>query len=135
MQQGQLAANDAKIYKSCGRFCTESYPRYVEPLVQQCMEWCDSYALPLVVPLTTWLPDPRPALVTTVAVSDDVVRLCPTISSQHVFCADGSEHVISMYHVPTSKHIRTFTGDQCYRPGARFSKRRKIFRKFVIRFS
>jgi len=92
------------------RFCAESYPRFIEPLVQQCMQWCDSYTLPLVVPLTTWLPDPRPALVTTVTVSDDVVRLCPTISSQHVFCADSSQHAISMYHVPTRKRIRTFTG-------------------------
>ena len=75
------------------------------------MEWCDSYALPLVVPLTTWLPDPRPALVTTVTVGDDdVVRLTPTVSAQHVFCADSSQHALSMYHVPSGKHIRTFTG-------------------------
>jgi len=77
------------------------------------MEWCDSYALPLVVPLTTWLPDPRPALVTTVTVLDDdheVVRLAPTVSAQHVFCADGDRHAISMYHVASGKHIRSFTG-------------------------
>jgi len=67
--------------------------------------------LPLVVPLTTWLPDPRPPLVTSVTVGNDVIRLCPTISSQHVFCADGSQHEISMYHVPSGKHIRTFTGE------------------------
>jgi len=87
--------------------------------VQQCMEWCDSYALPLVVPLTTWLPDPRPALVTTVVTvgggggGGDVVRLAPTVSAQHVFCADGAEHAVSMYHVPSGKHIRTFTGKRC----------------------
>ena len=93
------------------RLCTVSYPRYIEPLVQQCMEWCDSYALPLVVPLTTWLPDPRPALVTTVTVGDSVERLCPTTSSQHVFCAESSQHSINMYHVPSGKHIRTFAGE------------------------
>jgi len=87
-----------------------SYPRHVEPLVQQCMEWCDSYPLPLVVPLTTWLPDPRPALVTTVTVGYDVESICPTVSYQHVFCAESWQHNISMYHVPSGKHIRTFAG-------------------------
>ena len=100
--------SDIDMSVSCG--VVESYPRYVEPLVQQCMEWCDSYTLPLVVPLTVCLPDPRPALVTSVAVGSDIVQLCPTTSAQHVFCADSSQHSITMYHVPSGRYIRTFPG-------------------------
>jgi len=107
---------------------TESYPQYVEPLVQQCMEWCDSHGSPLIVPLTTWLPDPRPALVTAVTVGDDVALLCPTISSQHVFCAEGTTHAVSMYHVPSGKHIRSFTGKGRVGVGVRVRVRLQVRR-------
>ena len=85
------------------------YLQHVEPLVQQCIDWCDSYKMPLIIPLTSWLPDPRPALVAVVSDAKSTLKVCPTRNAQHIFCAD-SDHVINMYHVPSGKHVRAFAG-------------------------
>ena len=82
------------------------------------MEWCDAYSLPILVPLSSWLPDPRaePPLVTTVECEDGGVgsAICPTPSVQHLFTAAGSgcknSGDIRMYHVASSKLIRTLSG-------------------------
>ena len=87
----------------------EYYPNHIDSLVQQCMEWCDSHNLPLIVPLSSWLPDPRTSLVTTVDCPDGVQRLCVTPNGQHMFCTTPKNEVY-MYHVPSKKLIRTFAG-------------------------
>ena len=99
---------------------TEHYPQHLEPLVQQCMEWCDAYHHPILVPLSSWLPDPRadPPLVTQVDCEDGGVggAIIPTPSNQHLFMAAGAgtsksnNGDIKMYHVASSKLIRTLSG-------------------------
>ena len=88
---------------------SEHFPDHIDTLVQQCMEWCDSYNLPLVVPLSSWLPDPRIPLVQTIEDPDDIHVICSTKNSQHIFCGT-SENEIKMYHVPSKKLIKTLVG-------------------------
>ncbi|XP_064601514.1 protein qui-1-like [Liolophura sinensis] len=87
----------------------EFYPQTIDSLVTECMQWCDSYSLPLIVPLTPWLPDPRNPLITSLEVSDGITKVLPTQNSQHILCAT-EKNVISMYHVPSRKLVTTFSG-------------------------
>ena len=100
--------------KCCSRLLSEHYPSHLEPLVQQCMEWCDAYSSPILVPLSSWLPDPRsdPPLVTTVMCDEGggVTAICPTPSVQHLFVGSSKNGDIKMYHVASGKLIRSLTG-------------------------
>ena len=64
---------------------------------------------PLVVPLSSWLPNPRQLLVATVQCNDAVTALVSTTNSQHVFCGTR-KHEVLMYHVPSRRLIRIFQG-------------------------
>ncbi len=91
-------------------FISEYYPLHIESLVQQCMEWCDSYNLPILVPLSTWLPDPRVECVLTINTQQAVATVCPTNNGQHIFCASDKSD-ITMYHVPSNKRLKTISGN------------------------
>lgn len=84
------------------------FPRYIEPLVTQCMEWCDNYTLPLLVPLTTWLDNVHTPLVT--SMSHDIPITCAALipNGQHVILAADS--MISMLHIATRRQVKTFKG-------------------------
>ena len=105
--------NDRNVYRPFSYFCpfpfSDHYPEHIEQLVQQCMEWCDSYNLPLVVPLSSWLPDPRIPLVQSIDCPEDITKLCPTRNGQHLFCAT-TKNDVHMYHVPSKKLIKSMTG-------------------------
>lgn len=81
----------------------------MESLVTQCMQWCDGYSQPLLIPLTTWLPSPFVLLAT--SISD--VRGCRVLtlvySSQHVICTVMHQD-IALYHVPTGRIVKSFAG-------------------------
>ena len=91
-------------------FISEQYPKHIDTLVQQCMEWCDSFHLPLLVPLTSWLPDPRtPLLLTLDQRTEGVTVICATLNGQHLFCANDRNE-INMFHVPSKTRVKTFAG-------------------------
>ena len=93
---------------------SEQYPKHIDGLVQQCMEWCDSFHLPLLVPLTSWLPDPRtPLLLTLDQGTERVTIICATLNGQHLFCASDTSD-IKMFHVPSKTLVKTFTGKLIY---------------------
>ena len=92
-------------------FVSEHYPEHMETLVQQCMEWCDSYCFPILVPLSSWLPDPRETLVTTFECPEGVTALCSTLNTQHLFTATPKNE-IKMFHIASKKLIRTLTGNE-----------------------
>lgn len=74
----------------------------------QCMEWCDNYTSPLLVPLTTWLDNVHTPLVT--SMTHDHVISCAVLmpNGQHVIVA--TDTVISMYHLATRRHVKSFKG-------------------------
>ncbi|XP_053393326.1 protein qui-1-like [Mercenaria mercenaria] len=84
------------------------FPRYIEPLVTQCMEWCDNYTLPLLVPLTTWLDKVHKPLVT--SMSHDQPITCTSLmpNGQHIIIA--AEYSISMFHIATRRKVKSFKG-------------------------
>ena len=87
----------------------DHYPDNVESLILQCMEWCDGYSLPLLVPLSSWLPDPRSSLVLSINVSEPISQICPTRNGQHLICAT-SKSDIYIYHVASRKPVKTLSG-------------------------
>ncbi|XP_033752140.1 NACHT domain- and WD repeat-containing protein 1-like isoform X2 [Pecten maximus] len=91
------------------RHITEQYPDYLEPLVTQCMQWCDAYSQPLLIPLTTWLPSPFVPLATTIPDVWGCRVLTTVFSSQHVICTVRQKD-IALYHVSTGKIVKAFTG-------------------------
>lgn len=88
----------------------EFFPNHMEILVQQCMEWCDSYTLPILVPLSSWLPDPQQTLVKTITCSEPIELIATTKNSQHLFCTTSGFKVL-MYHIASGSQIRVLEGD------------------------
>lgn len=84
------------------------FPLYIEPLVSQCMEWCDSYNHPIIVPLTTWLDNIHTPFVTSVTnlSSTTSAELLP--NGQHVLV--GSANRVQMYHIASKRMVKSFQG-------------------------
>ena len=84
------------------------FPEYIDPLISQAMEWCDSYTFPLLVPLTKWLDSIHVPLVTSMSMEEPV--LCATVmpNSQHILLATSKS--IHMYHIPTKRLVKSFHG-------------------------
>ena len=99
----------AILHPSVFLMLSDKYPSHIGPLIQQCMEWCDSFTLPILVPLSSWLPDPRAELITSVEIPEGVTKVCTTVNGQHVFCATPRND-IRMYHIPSKTLIKTLTG-------------------------
>ncbi|XP_060065629.1 protein qui-1-like [Ylistrum balloti] len=91
------------------RHITEHYQEYLEPLVTQCMQWCDAYSLPLLIPLTSWLSSPFVPLATTISDVWGCRVLSTVFSSQHVICSVRQQD-IALYHVSTGKIVKAFSG-------------------------
>ncbi|XP_069122816.1 protein qui-1-like isoform X2 [Argopecten irradians] len=91
------------------RHITEQYLDYLEPLVTQCMQWCDAYSQPLLIPLTTWLPSPFVPLATTIPEVWGCKVITTVFSSQHVICTVRQQD-IALYHVSTGKIVKAFSG-------------------------
>ncbi|XP_077999411.1 NACHT domain- and WD repeat-containing protein 1-like [Glandiceps talaboti] len=88
----------------------DEYPQDLENLVQQAMEWCDLYTRPLLVPLSSWLPNPRDALVTTLP-CEGLTWMTVTQDNQNVICATRS-NTVAVYHIASKDRIREYHGHE-----------------------
>ena len=79
-------------------------------LVQQCMTWCQAGPVPLLLPVSRRLAQPRLSAVSTLAdCTGPVEHLAATRNGQHVFC--GLENgQVDMYHLASRKLCHTFPG-------------------------
>ncbi|CAH1794783.1 unnamed protein product [Owenia fusiformis] len=89
--------------------CQENYPRYIEPIVTQCMQWCDTYTLPLVVPFNSWLQTPDVDLVNKIH-NPGSTHAVATFNTHHIFCNVNATNNIVMYHGPSKTLVKTFAG-------------------------
>ncbi|KAK3091789.1 hypothetical protein FSP39_022622, partial [Pinctada imbricata] len=85
------------------------FPNYIQQLVRQCMQWCDNYQKALFVPLTSWLPNPHVSHVTSIDNLDGGCISVPLQNNQHVVSSYGLQD-IAVYHVPSKKVIKIFSG-------------------------
>ena len=85
------------------------YPDFIDGLIKQSMAWCDDYNLPIVVPLSCWLPDPRKTLVMSLSMTSHVTCFCTTGCGQYVFCGT-SQGDVQMYQVSSKQRIITLGG-------------------------
>lgn len=80
--------------------------------VRSATAWCDGYAVPLLVPLTGWLPAPLPSQIRTMTVSGTgcirAVWLAP--SKQHLILATSSGDV-QQWHIMSNSLDHIFKGE------------------------
>ncbi|XP_006814909.1 NACHT domain- and WD repeat-containing protein 1-like [Saccoglossus kowalevskii] len=88
----------------------DDYPEDLENLVQQAMEWCDLYTRPLLVPLSSWLPNPRESLVTSLS-CEGLTWMTVTLDNQNVICATRS-NAVTVYHIASKQRIRNYHGHE-----------------------
>ncbi|XP_070545412.1 protein qui-1-like [Ptychodera flava] len=88
----------------------DEYPEDLENLVQQAMEWCDLYTRPLLVPLSSWLPNPRDVLVTTLS-CEGLTWMTVTHDNQNVICATRN-NVVVVYNIASKERIREYHGHE-----------------------
>ncbi|KAH8331425.1 hypothetical protein KR074_003123 [Drosophila pseudoananassae] len=79
--------------------------------VRSATAWCDGYAVPLLVPLTGWLPVPLPSQIRTMTVTGTgVIRaVCLAPSKQHLILATNSGDV-QQWHIMSNSLEHTFKG-------------------------
>lgn len=90
-------------------FFSDYFPSYIEPLVTQSMQWCDTYSEPLFIPMTSWLPSPYLPLVASLDCVDGANLIAPLRNNQHILCSYGLLD-IAMYHIPSKKLLKLFSG-------------------------
>ncbi|KAL4241062.1 hypothetical protein ACF0H5_001840 [Mactra antiquata] len=84
------------------------FPRYIESFVTQCMEWCDNYTLPLLVPLTTWLENVHTPSITSMTYDHPISCAAIMPTTQHIVTA--AEKDIAMIHIATRRQVKIFRG-------------------------
>ncbi|XP_017838402.1 NACHT domain- and WD repeat-containing protein 1 isoform X2 [Drosophila busckii] len=79
--------------------------------VRSATAWCDGYAVPLLVPLTGWLPAPLPSQIRTMTVTGTgVIRaVCVAPSKQHLILATNSGDV-QQWHIMSNSLEHTYKG-------------------------
>ncbi|XP_034478202.1 NACHT domain- and WD repeat-containing protein 1 [Drosophila innubila] len=79
--------------------------------VRSATAWCDGYAVPLLVPLTGWLPAPLPSQIRNMTVSGTgVIRaVCVAPSKQHLILATNSGDV-QQWHIMSNSLEHTYKG-------------------------
>lgn len=85
------------------------YTHYLDSLVTQCMRWCDSNTVPLMVPLTSWLHLQRIQLAASVDGLDGIKNFTVLPNNQSILCSLGLVNIV-LYHIPTKRILRTFSG-------------------------
>ena len=83
---------------------------YLVKLVNECTEWLEWYPGTVIVPLTSWLPDPHTVLMTSLQCSSVINKMCISRNGQYVFCSTLENNVIQMFHVASKKFMKNFTG-------------------------
>ena len=87
----------------------DEYGEHVKSLVQQTITWCDQNESPTLVPLTTWLESAENLLITRIDHQDGIGMLAVTSFNQHIFFSN-LRNEICMYHIPSKKLVRKFSG-------------------------
>ena len=77
------------------------------------MGWCDDYHLPIIVPLSCWLPDPRKTLVMSMSLTSQTTCLRVTANGQQVICATAQSDVL-VYQVSSKRLSKTLSGKNRY---------------------
>ncbi|XP_055387023.1 protein qui-1 isoform X2 [Condylostylus longicornis] len=79
--------------------------------VRSATAWCDGYTVPLLVPLTGWLPPPLPSQIRTMTVSGtgSIREICLGPSKQHLILATKTGDV-QMWHIMSNSLVHTFKG-------------------------
>ncbi|CAF0919781.1 unnamed protein product [Rotaria sordida] len=85
------------------------YSEHIESLYGQAYEWCESCGASVFVPLSSWLPTIPPMIITILPCIDGAFKIAPTTFNQHVFCTTR-QNEIAMYHIPSKKLVKKFTG-------------------------
>lgn len=79
--------------------------------VRSATAWCDGYTVPLLVPLTGWLPVPLPSQIRTMTVTGTgpirFILVAPT--KQHLFISPRAGDV-QMWHIMNNCLVHTFKG-------------------------
>lgn len=92
---------------------TDYYPCYIESLVTQCMQWCDGYSRPILIPMTSWLPCPHVPSLASIATLYGITCFVPSNNNQYFFCNHGQMD-IAMHHLPSKRLLKLFCGEQTY---------------------
>jgi len=87
----------------------DRYNEHIESLYTQAHEWCESCGTPVFVPLSSWISTMPPLTITILPCNDGVFKIAPTTFNQHVFCTTRHNE-IAMYHIPSKKLVKKFTG-------------------------
>ena len=90
-------------------FFLDEYGEHVKNLVKQATDWCEKHESPVLIPLSTWLESPENLLITRIDHPEVINKLAVTSFNQHVFFSTN-KHEICMYHIPSKKLVRKFTG-------------------------
>ncbi|XP_037948244.1 NACHT and WD repeat domain-containing protein 2-like isoform X2 [Teleopsis dalmanni] len=79
--------------------------------VRSATAWCDGYAVPLLVPLTGWLPAPLPSQIRTMTVSGTgpIREICVAPSRQHLILSTNSGDV-QKWHIMSNSLEYIFKG-------------------------
>lgn len=80
--------------------------------VRSATAWCDGYTVPLLVPLTGWLPVPLPSQIRTMTVSGPgpirCIELAP--SKQHLVISPKTGDA-QLWHIMSNSIVHTFKGE------------------------
>lgn len=90
-------------------FPIDRYNEHIESLYVQAHEWCESCGEPVFVPLSSWISTIPPLIITILPTVEGAFKIAPTTFNQHVFCTTR-EHAIAMYHIPSKKLVKKFSG-------------------------
>ncbi|CAF4681621.1 unnamed protein product, partial [Rotaria sp. Silwood1] len=85
------------------------YSEHIESLYSQAYEWCELCGASVFVPLSSWLSTIPPMIITVLPCTDGAFKIAPTTFNQHVFCTTRHNE-IAMYHIPSKKLVKKFTG-------------------------
>ncbi len=87
----------------------DEYGTHLKALLSQTMEWSETYSSPVLIPLNSWCEPPGNLLINKIENPDGILKIAVTSFNQHVFFST-SKHEISMYHVPSKKLVKNFSG-------------------------
>ncbi|XP_072165436.1 NACHT domain- and WD repeat-containing protein 1-like [Diadema setosum] len=80
------------------------YPRDLDSLVTQAMEWCDQFTRPLLVPLTSWLPTQHDSLISTVQCGSEIVKMAVSYDNQQIFVTTN-DRTLACYKLASSEKL------------------------------
>jgi hypothetical protein len=107
------------------------YNEHIEALFVQAHEWCDSCSASVFVPLSSWISAMPSMTITVLPCVDGAFKIAPTTFNQHVFCTTRSNE-IAMYHIPSKKLVKKFTGIILFKSKDQKKKKSFLFRSYII---